>query len=275
MKPLPYPDGDRLVQVWNTYDTWRGHEVLDALWDRIGLSYPEYQRWRTTQRSFDATAVLGTAFLPITWRGDPDEAPIGVASASLFGMLGAEPVRGRGFTEQEQGAGAPQVTVISHEAWRDRYGSDPDILGQVAQIADVPFEIIGVLPPRFVLQPAGQPGLERHAMWVPLGGLGEDLNEGDHSYQGLGILSAGTTLEQAHAETARILRGDATPEQRGARLAYRKTEETGSARAPLLMLAGAVALLLLISCGNFATADPGSVALPRREAALQGGHMPD
>ena len=200
-RPLPYPAGERLVQVWNTYDSWRGHEVLDVYWDVIALSYPEYLAWLDAQESFEQVALYGTTPMPLTGAAEPDEVPVGLATESLFPLLGAEPVLGRNFAHEEIGPIAARVAVLSFETWRDAYGSDPGVLGRSVNLAGVPFAIIGVLPRGFWLRPMTSTVGERHAVWVPVGGLGESLGEGDHSYEALALLDEGRTLQSAHAET--------------------------------------------------------------------------
>lgn len=120
LRPLPYPESDRLVAAWNTFDTWRGHEVLDPFWDRIELSYPEYIDWRAEQESFEEVAIYGTALMALTGNGEPSQVAVGRASAPLFPLLGARPHSGRIFLPGDDGPGAPRIAVVSYELWRDR-----------------------------------------------------------------------------------------------------------------------------------------------------------
>ncbi|MGD2069958.1 MAG: ABC transporter permease, partial [Gemmatimonadota bacterium] len=170
LQPLPYPGSDRLATVWNTYDTWRNHEVLGPYWDRISLSWPEFVDWRERQGSFDEVAAYGTGSMTLTGSGDPRRVPVGVASASLFPLLGVRMHLGRSFTEDEIGEGAPRIGVLSYELWRDRYGRDRGVVGRSISLDGRPFEIVGVLPPGFdvrALGPFDQGSFGRHSLWLP------------------------------------------------------------------------------------------------------------
>ncbi|MEJ2206753.1 MAG: ADOP family duplicated permease [Gemmatimonadota bacterium] len=271
LRPLPYPEGDRLVTIWDTYDDWRGHEVLSGYWDRIPLSWPELIDLRERQTSFEEIAAYGTASAALTGAGDPEEVLVGYASATLFPLLGAPLHLGRTFSADEVGQGAPRLAVLSYELWRDRYGEDPDLAGTRVVLDDRSFRVIGVLRPGFLLSPLGPfaPGIGRHALWLPIGADGSPLERGNHAYETLGHLAPGVTLERAGTEAASILWADRDPDTRGVRVTLRRDEEIGDTARPLLLLLAAVGLLLVIACGSVASLLLGDAVGRRRELATK------
>ena len=253
IRSLPYPDAHELVTVWNTYPTWKGHEVLDALWDRIALSYPEYRDWREGQRLFREVAIYTTREATLTGYGDPALIGFGAASPSLFPMLGARAEAGRTFVEDEGGAAGARVAVVSHGFWVGRLGSSPDLADRFVTIDGVRYEVVGALPPGFRVRShegltAGTPDV-----WVPAGIFGDASDRGWHLYEGIARLRPGVSLEQAAVEAQALLGGGADVMRRGARVLPRQDAEITNARAPLLLLLGAAALLLSIAGVNVAT----------------------
>lgn len=255
LRPLPYPHGDRLVMVWNTYDAWRGRPILDAYWNHVALSWPEFEDWRAATATFEDGAVYATWHATLTGVGDAAVLSLGFASSHLLGVLGVQPALGRFFRDDEVGSGAPRLAVLSHELWSRRFGADRSALGRSITLDGRPFQVIGVLPAGFDIRSLdAPPGSGGHAVWIPVGAYGDELlDRGQHSYEAIGRLAPGSTLEAATAETTPVLAGHADPTfPRGARLAFRKDEEVGAVRRPMLVLLGSVGLLLLIACGNVA-----------------------
>lgn len=255
LRPLPYAHGDRLVMVWNTYDSWRGRPILDAYWDHIALSWPEFLEWSAGATTFEDEAVYATWHATLTGVGDAAVLSVGFASSHLLGVLGARPALGRFFRDDEVGTGAPHVAVLSHELWSARFGADPTVVGRSVTLDGLLFEVVGVLPPGLDIRALdAPPGSGGHAVWIPVGAYGDDLlDRGQHSYEAVGRLARDATLEAATAEATPVLAVNGSPTfPRGARLAFRKDEEVGAARRPLLVLLGAVGLLLLIACANVA-----------------------
>jgi putative ABC transport system permease protein len=269
LRALPYPDAHELVTVWNTYPAWRGHEVLDRLWDRIHLSYPEYRDWRDGQRSFRAVAIYSTGEATLTGIGDPARIGFGAASPSLFPMLGVRTLSGRTFSESEAGGSGDRVAVVSHGFWVGRLGSAPELSDQAVIVDGIRYSVIGVLPPGFRVH--SHTGLTTASpdVWVPAGIFGDANDRGWHRYEGIARLRPGVSLELAAVETQRLLGGGADELRRGARVLPRQAEETARARGPLMLLLGAAALLLAISAVNVATLLTADAARRRHEFATR------
>jgi putative ABC transport system permease protein len=252
LRSLPYPDAHELVTVWNTYPTWRGHEVLDPIWDRIELSYPEYRDWREGQRSFSEVAIYSTGEATLTGLGDPVRIGFGAASPSLFPLLGVRTQLGRTFAEDEAGAAGDRVAVVSHGFWLGRLGGTTD-LAQVSVTIDASrYALVGVLPPGFRVR--SHTGLTSGSpdVWVPAGIFGDANERGWHRYEAIARIRTGVSLDDAALESQRLLGGGADESRRGARVLPRQAEETANARGPLLLLLGAAALLLAIAAVNVA-----------------------
>jgi putative ABC transport system permease protein len=254
LRPSPWREPGRLVNVWTTYPHWRGEESLDAFWDRIALSYPEYEDWRAGTRLFSETALYTLRGATLTGDGAAERLTVGVGTASLLDVLGVQPVLGRWFLPGEDVEGR-RLVVLSDGFWRRRFGADPGVLGSTVNLDDELFTVIGVLPPGFAVKNvflSGNTGA--HDAWLPIGLSGADLSRrGNHSFDAIGRLAEGATLESALAEATPLLRGDAPPERRGVRMAYREEVEVGGLRLPLMLLLAASGVLLLIACGNVAT----------------------
>ena len=125
LEPLPFPDSNRLVQVWRS--------ELPAL-TYGSASYQRYLDWRTHQRVFTDLGAWSPRGFTLTGPEGPERAAGATASASFFQVVGAPPVIGRYFTDDEDRRGAEKVAVISEGLWRRRYQGSPSIVGRAAQI---------------------------------------------------------------------------------------------------------------------------------------------
>lgn len=256
LRPLPYPDPDRLVILWGN--------VQRAKVERRGASYPDYLDWRNQSHSFDGMAAFDTAQFALTGIATPELVSGEYVSHSYFSLLGMEAARGRTFRpEEDQVPQRDAVAVLSDGAWKRRFGADPQILGRVIQLDGHACTVIGVAPPGFR-------GLTDQAeVWVPfvMSGSAEDLSErGSRGFQVLARLKPGVSLAHAQAEmnviSRRLQRAyPQTNEARGVELSPLKQETVGDIRKPLFVLLGAVALVLLIACTNVA-----NLLLARSEA---------
>ena len=264
LQPLPYDRPSELVTVWNTYPGWQDHAVLSPYWDRISLSWPEYVDWREDQTSFDAVGVYGGQSVALTGTGDPLNAFAGLASTSLFPMLGARTVVGRAFLPGEEGPNAPRLVILTYGLWQSRFGGDTAIVSNTILLDDTPYSVIGVLPRDFRVRYVGPfSGDVPQDLWVPIGAAStNNLGRGDHQYTAIGRLRDGVSYEQAVAEANPLI-------QQETRVVSRKAEETRSVRRPLLLLLASVFLLLLIGCGNVAALQVGDVSRRRHELATR------
>jgi putative ABC transport system permease protein len=250
MKPLPYPASDELVVV--------DHGGTGVGIDRgLGVTYGVYRLYRERVETASAIAMYTTLTSTLTGVGDPDRLEVVRATPSLAGVLEVAPSMGRWFGEEEAQEGSAATTVLSHGLWRDRFGSDPQIIGASIELNGIPSEVIGVMPPDFAFPRATT------ELWVPRALPATGI--GGWNEQSVARLAPGRTPEDLRRELAGLLPalrevgGDpATAElyldDTGVfpRIVPLKENMVGSVRATLWILLGAVGVVLLIAVANTA-----------------------
>ena len=241
IKPLPYPDPGRLVQV-----TESTKELPSA-----NLSYPDYLDWKRLNTVFSSMDVHnGRGYLLRTPTGT-DLVRGARVSDGFFRTLGVVPALGRDFFAGEDLPAAPDTVILSHASWQKRFGSQPDVIGQTVTLNARPHTIVGVLPPEF--QFALREGAEFWTTLHPSGGC--DLRRSCHGLNGIGRLKDGTSIPAALAEMKTIARQletqypDSNRDQ-GASVMPLTDAIVGEIRPVLLVLLGGAGLLLLIACVN-------------------------
>ena len=142
LRPLPFPDPDRLVVVYNSYPR--------AGVDRAACSWPNYyERKGEALPGFAAGAVVRGGSVITGDATGPDRSPVIEASPGFLDVLGIRPAMGRFFQDGEELYGKDAFVVLTHEYWMNQYGGEPDILGRTIQVNEMPREIVGVLPRGF------------------------------------------------------------------------------------------------------------------------------
>jgi predicted permease len=272
-RPLPYQEPGELVQIWQSRPGYRGHPIRQASWDRLGLSWPEYLELREGVELLEEVGLHGRRSATLSGRGNAELLPVGVATASLFRVLGVQAHLGRTFLPGEDQPGAELMAILSHELWVSRFGSDPGAVGQTVQLGDNLLTIIGVLPPGFRLrQPsvagAGDSGLR--SVWVSFAFPDAPVNRGTHAYEGVGRLAQGATVEQAQEEIRSLLPDESGhPAPLEPLMESREEVETRPMRGTLLAFFGATGILLLIACGNVALLVTGEALRRTQEMATR------
>jgi putative ABC transport system permease protein len=240
LRPLPYPEGDRLVVLWE-------HNVPRANTENV-VSADNFEAWRARSKSYTALAGLMPARFTVI--GDtPERIYGGAVSPEWFDIVGVAPERGRGFTAEEARAG--HVVVLSHELWARRYGSDSTIVGRTIELEGEAYAVLGVMPRGFDGPSFGW--LDEQEFWVPF--VPDENNRAWGRFLlVMGRLRAGVQLVDAQRELTSIAAGLATtnPKNRDwtADVVTLREQMTNELRTPLLVLLGAVALLQLIALVN-------------------------
>jgi putative ABC transport system permease protein len=243
LRPLPYPNSDRLVYISNATDqpsfsttSWMNYQdikVQSKLLQTVG-GYSEDVSVLQTKNISQSVAV-------------PHVTP------SLFSMLGARPLLGRTFTESEGQPGGALVALLSEGLWRETFHADQGVVGQSVSLAGKPYTIIGVMPANFRFPEQIGPDLQK-GLWVPMQPTATMLNDrGYNLFEVIGELRTGATMSQAQQEVdaiaAHIPRKKDEPAVKLQASSYHELL-TGPVRPVLLALFGALALVLLIACAN-------------------------
>src|SRR5207302_2056043 len=243
LRPLPYPDPERLLMVWETNDAKRLSQER--------LSPVNFMDYRGLSQVFDDAAAWWYPQLNLTETGrDPMRVASIETSANFFAVVGVQPVLGAGF------AATPffsreAVVVISDRLWRQRFDGDPRIVGRVITLNSQPYTVAGVMP-------AGFHYPDDTDVWQRLQWDLTQHSRGAHFMESLFRLKPGTTIDQANAElralTVRLGREHAaTNADWRARAAPLAHEIEGYVRPALFALFGAAAFLLIITCTNVAS----------------------
>lgn len=266
LRPLPYPAPERIVSVYPTNPSMQGHPTLGDAAERGTFSYPEFADLRDNLGgALESVAILAwSGGILARDDGPAERVPMAATSAALFtDVLKVEPLRGSLFTEEQERTEAA-VLLITEGFWERRFGRDPGVVGTVVDIGGA-HEVIGVLPASFELS-----GWDVDA-WrlMPAG-----TNRGNHSFYAVGRLAPGVGAEAAASSLTAAFRAvapeDVGHEKHAINVFGRQTDETRRVRGPLLLLAGAALVLLLVACGNVAVLMLGAALDREHELAVRG-----
>ncbi|MCC7374337.1 MAG: ABC transporter permease [Verrucomicrobiales bacterium] len=260
IQPLPYPNPDRLVTLYETLQRPGA--------SRGPVAAPMLQLWRSQTTAFEGLGAVSGDTFAMTGRGIAENLNGRRLSANLFDILGVTPMFGRGFRSAEETFGNHRVVLISHEFWQRRLGGDTAILGQTLLLNFEPHEVIGVMPPRTYFP---EPGIE---VWTPLAFTPDQLQQRHaHTLEVFGRLKPGIHLEQARAELDVVSRrlAQSDPENRDWNAEVQTYREVlvAPSRRTLYVLLGSVGFVLLIACVNIANLLLTRSAARTREFAIR------
>jgi putative ABC transport system permease protein len=258
IKPLPFKDPDKLVQLWET----------ESAPGNFPLTGPDYLDWQEQNKTLESSALISwpRAF---NASGFGESQPVtGISTqADFFTVMGIEPALGRGFNAGEDQEGKNHVAVLSNGYWKKAYGSRRDVIGQTIELNGVPNTVIGVMPAGFNFPEATD-------LWTPLDmskkGIGK---RGSHQYRAVGRIKAGSTIEAARADLLAISKAlliqYKNDQKIEAIVVPLKDDITGSTKPQLLILLCAVAAVLLVACVNVANLLLARSTRRQREIALR------
>ncbi len=250
IEPLPYPEPDDLVYVWE-------HNLPRAR-DRNVVSPANFVAWREQADAFSAIAAFAGVSATVTGDGDPERIGLIQSTAALFPLLGATPLHGRLFAEGEDVAGAPLVAVLSEAFWRSRFGADPEVIGREITVNERALTVIGVMPASFELEvPVSFGFTGTNDVYMPI-----QVGEAHRTATGrflnvVARLAPGVTLEAGQRRMgalAQRLETEFPERQTGwtVNVLPMREQIVGDVSRALLVIFGAVLFVLLIACANVA-----------------------
>jgi hypothetical protein len=188
LRPLPFSDPGRLVQVWEA--------SANKPADEMPASYPNFADWRDENHAFEQTvAYAGWSFNLIS-EGEPERIRSAVVSPAFFATLGVRPLAGRVFLPEEDQKGKDSVAVISRRLWERRFNADPEVVGRTINLNGDNFTVVGVVPALAEL-----PGLpEATELWVPVSHGFGFTSRRSHYLNVIARLRPGVTRDQAQAD---------------------------------------------------------------------------
>lgn len=258
LRPLPFPDSDRLVRILQKNSRSTETPVAPV----------RLEEWNQLNSTFEGITGFFTEDVSETSADLPEQLRRAYVAPRFVDVWGMAPALGRGFTEAEHEPGGPAAVVISDRYWRRRFAADPDVLGKLVRVAGETAPIVGVMRPSFRF-----PDAEVDA-WFPRKNDQFARFRRATWYTGIGRLEAGVTLAQARADLAAVQTrlGEQYPDSdRDITVQLEPLKETivGRYRASLWLLFGGVTALLLISCTNVAALLLSRGTQRRSEVALR------
>ena len=265
LRPLPYPESDRIVRVIQSYpeiglDTW-------------GLNQMNIAMYRDRATDFSSFGAYRGGSVTLQGPNGPQRIPILRVTSGFFRTIGVGPAVGREFTAEEDSPGKNTVMILGYGMWRSRFGGDSSILGKTIDVDGQPMRVVGVMPQGFAFP---RPDV---AAYVPMG-LNPLFRFGFMN-SGIGRLKPGITPEHAERQTTQIMwdwarqqdvaKASVDPSKTRMKTIVRPLHEvfTGRSARPLTVLLAAVVLILLIAIANVATLLSGRAAARQREITLR------
>lgn len=266
IKPLPYPESEALVSIWNSSRSESS--------DLIPVSATQFFTFREQNQVFAMLGLWSSGRASVTGMAEPEEVSALRVSDGTLQALGVAPERGRWFRSADDSPGSPDTVILTHPYWQRRFGGDPTMIGRTLVVDARPRTVIGVMPPQFRFLTA-TPDLI-----LPLQIDRRGLVLGSFNYSALARLKPGVTLIEAHADISRMMPIwlHAWPAPPGfdpdwwnltPTLRPLKHDVVGHVAGVLWLLMGTIALVVLIACANIANLLLVRSARRERELALR------
>jgi predicted permease len=265
LRPLPFPDADRLVTVWEK----------EPNYSRFELSPANYLDWKAQSKSFESFGAYTSLAANLAGEGAPERLTYSSITWEVLPIIGVKPVIGRWFTEEDDRQGAPGTVILSYPLWQAKFAGSASALGKKLLLDDKPCTVIGVMPAGFAF-PRRQTDI-----WLAMrsfgqfGGAFQDQDRGNTFLTGVAKLRQGVSLEQANLELRLI--ASQSERQFPKELknvsagAYNLHDDAISdqSKTMLMSLLGASLCVLLIACTNLANLLLARALARRKELAVR------
>ena len=252
LQPLPYPNPDQLIGVWET--------APGVGMPEVNASPATYFTFREENRTFQDTGLWRSDSVSVTGLAEPEQVDALEVTGGTLPILGVQPIRGRWFTRKDDSPGSPQTMMLAYGYWQRRFGGDPSVIGRRITIDGSARELIGIMPQSFRFMNRNP------AVILPFQLNRNDAFIGNFSYQSIARLKPGVTLAQANADVARMipLMSQKFRPAPGMSLEMFSQARFGPNLRPLMqdvvgdigkvlwVLMGTVGIVLFIACANVA-----------------------
>ena len=260
IRPLPFKNAPRLVWGWGNC----------PLCDQAAVSPSDFVEYRAQNLSFEhyGARAVGDSLFNLTGTDKPIQIKGSMITAGFFDALGVQPRYGRVFTPSDEKATDPEVVILSHHLWQERFGSDPNVIGKSIALDGKTRTVVGVLA-------SDMPVLTQADLWFPAPFENPGMqSRRSHFLRPIGLLKPGVTMSQAQAELDTIaarLAAQFPETDKGWRQQLEPLQSVlvGNVGPAFLVLIGAVALVLLIACANIASLLLARNTVRQREIAIR------
>jgi putative ABC transport system permease protein len=260
LRPLPLPQPQQIVQVW---EVSRQSGNL-----KFPVALPNMVDWRAQSNSFEHIAAYSYTGLNLTSDDQPEFIAVLSVTTDYFKVMGVTPAMGRDLRDEDGLPNAPRTAVLSHGFWQRRFAADPQIVGRTIRLNSENCTVIGVMPKGFDF-----PNSEV-AIWAPMRGNLAVASRGVHAYEAIARLKPGVTLQQAQTDLNAIASRleqeyPGTNKDVGIRLVSLQKELVEGEQPRLLLLFGSLLTVLLITCANVAGLLSARASARQKESAIR------
>ncbi len=263
LRPLPFRDPARLVQVWHVPPAKSFPGMTE-----FAVSAANFIDWQQQNDVFDKMAIYTGSSLNLTGREQPEALQGAAVSADFFSTLQVQPMLGRTFTPDEDRQGKNHAVILTYGLWKSRFAANPNIAGQSVNLDGESYIVTGVMDPKFKF-----PGWAQY--WTPMGWTDKERAvRGEHHYMVIARLKVNAPVPQAQAQmnaiSARLAQQYPEDDKGwGAVVIPLREQLVSDVRPALLVLLGAVAFVLLIACANVANLVLAKTFGRRKEIAIR------